>query len=133
MKHSKNEDNTSELTNKLEFLKNTTNSIENEIKTMQDELYKKDEAEKNRIITKCNNEDISSLFSSKIDEVISKNTRSVEQNEIKKHKLEIDKQEIEKKFEKLAEYEENLEIEKRRLEELEHKQKIIKETIKIRD
>ena len=59
MKHSKNEDNTSELTNKLEFLKNTTNSIENEIKTMQDELYKKDEAEKNRIITKCNNEDIS--------------------------------------------------------------------------
>ena len=131
MKHSKNEDSTSELTNKLEFLKNTTNSIENEIKTMQDELYKKDEAEKNRIITKCNNEDISSLFSSKIDEVISENTRSVEQNEIKKHKLEIDKQEIEKKFEKLAEYEENLEIEKRRLEELEHKQKIIKETMEI--
>ena len=131
MKHSKNEDNTSELINKLEFLKNTTNSIENEIKTMQDELYKKDEAEKNRIITKCNNEDISSLFSSKIDEVISENTRSVEQNEIKKHKLEIDKQEIEKKFEKLAEYEENLEIEKRRLEELEHKQKIIKETMEI--
>ena len=131
MKHSKNEDNTSELTNKLEFLKNTTNSIENEIKTMQDKLYKKDEAEKNRIITKCNNEDISSLFSSKIDEVISENTRSVEQNEIKKHKLEIDKQEIEKKFEKLAEYEENLEIEKRRLEELEHKQKIIKETMEI--
>ena len=131
MKHSKNEDNTSELTNKLEFLKNTTNSIENEIKTMQDELYKKDEAEKNRIITKCNNEDISSLFSSKIDEVISENTRSVEQKEIKKHKLEIDKQEIEKKFEKLSEYEENLEIEKRRLEELEHKQKIIKETMEI--
>lgn len=131
MKHSKNEDNTSELKNKLEFLQNTTNSIENEIKTMQDELYKKDEAEKNRIITKCNNEDISSLFSSKIDEVISENTRSVEQNEIKKHKLEIDKQEIEKKFEKLAEYEENLEIEKRRLEELEHKQKIIKETMEI--
>ncbi len=131
IKHSKNEDNTSELKNKLEFLQNTTNSIENEIKTMQDELYKKDEAEKNRIITKCNNEDISSLFSSKIDEVISKNTRSVEQNEIKKHKLEIDKQEIEKKFEKLAEYEENLEIEKRRLEELEHKQKIIKETMEI--
>lgn len=131
MKHSKNENNTSELTNKLEFLQNTTNSIENEIKTMQDELYKKDEAEKNRIITKCNNEDISSLFSSKIDEVISENTRSVEQNEIKKHKLEIDKQEIEKKFEKLAEYEENLEIEKRRLEELEHKQKIIKETMEI--
>lgn len=131
MKHSKNEDNTSELTNKLEFLQNTTNSVENEIKTMQDELYKKDEAEKNRIITKCNNEDISSLFSSKIDEVISENTRSVEQNEIKKHKLEIDKQEIEKKFEKLAEYEENLEIEKRRLEELEHKQKIIKETMEI--
>ena len=131
MKHSKNENNTSELKNKLEFLQNTTNSVENEIKTMQDELYKKDEAEKNRIITKCNNEDISSLFSSKIDEVISKNTRSVEQNEIKKHKLEIDKQEIEKKFEKLAEYEENLEIEKRRLEELEHKQKIIKETMEI--
>lgn len=131
MKHSKNENNTSELKNKLEFLQNTTNSIENEIKTMQDELYKKDEAEKNRIITKCNNEDISSLFSSKIDEVISENTRSVEQNEIKKHKLEIDKQEIEKKFEKLAEYEENLEIEKRRLEELEHKQKIIKETMEI--
>lgn len=131
MKHSKNENNTSELKNKLEFLQNTTNSVENEIKTMQDELYKKDEAEKNRIITKCNNEDISSLFSSKIDEVISENTRSVEQNEIKKHKLEIDKQEIEKKFEKLAEYEENLEIEKRRLEELEHKQKIIKETMEI--
>ena len=131
IKHSKNEDNTSELKNKLEFLQNTTNSVENEIKTMQDELYKKDEAEKNRIITKCNNEDISSLFSSKIDEVISENTRSVEQNEIKKHKLEIDKQEIEKKFEKLAEYEENLEIEKRRLEELEHKQKIIKETMEI--
>ena len=131
MKHSKNEDNTSELKNKLEFLQNTTKSVENEIKTMQDELYKKDEAEKNRIITKCNNEDISSLFSSKIDEVISENTRSVEQNEIKKHKLEIDKQEIEKKFEKLAEYEENLEIEKRRLEELEHKQKIIKETMEI--
>lgn len=131
MKHSKNEDNTSELINKLEFLKNTTNSIENEIKTMQDELYKKDEAEKNRIIIKCNNEDISSLFSSKIDEVISENTRSVEQNEIKKHKLEIDKQEIEKKFEKLAEYEENLEIEKRNLDELEHKQKIIKETMEI--
>ena len=131
MKHSKNENNTSELKNKLEFLQNTTNSVENEIKTMQDELYKKDEAEKNRIITKCNNEDISSLFGSKIDEVISENTRSVEQNEIKKHKLEIDKQEIEKKFEKLAEYEENLEIEKRRLEELEHKQKIIKETMEI--
>ena len=131
IKHSKNEDNTSELKNKLEFLQNTTNSVENEIKTMQDELYKKDEAEKNRIITKCNNEDISSLFSSKIDEVISENTRRVEQNEIKKHKLEIDKQEIEKKFEKLAEYEENLEIEKRRLEELEHKQKIIKETMEI--
>lgn len=131
MKHSKNENNTSELKNKLEFLQNTTNSVENEIKTMQDELYKKDEAEKNRIITKCNNEDISSLFSSKIDEVISENKRSVEQNEIKKHKLEIDKQEIEKKFEKLAEYEENLEIEKRRLEELEHKQKIIKETMEI--
>ena len=73
---------------------------------MQDELYKKDEAEKNRIIAQCNNEDISSLFSSKIDEVISENTKKVEQNEIKKHKLEIDKQEIEKKFEKLAEYEE---------------------------
>ena len=131
MKHSKNENNTSELKNKLEFLQNTTNSVENEIKTMQDELYKKDEAEKNRIITKCNNEDISSLFSSKIDEVISENTRSVEQNEIKKHKLEIDKQEIEKKFENLAEYEENLEIEKRKLEELEHKQKIIKETMEI--
>lgn len=131
MKHSKNENNTSELINKLEFLKNTTNSIENEIKTMQDELYKKDEAEKNRITIKCNNEDISSLFSSKIDEVISENTRSVEQNEIKKHKLEIDKQEIEKKFEKLAEYEENLEIEKRNLDELEHKQKIIKETMEI--
>lgn len=131
MKHSKNENNTSELKNKLEFLQNTTNSVENEIKTMQDELYKKDEAEKNRIIAKCNNEDISSLFSSKIDEVISENTRRVEQNEIKKHKLEIDKQEIEKKFEKLAEYEENLEIEKRRLEELEHKQKIIKETMEI--
>lgn len=131
MKHSKNENNTSELKNKLEFLQNTTNSVENEIKTMQDELYKKDEAEKNRIIDQCNNEDISSLFSSKIDEVISENTRRVEQNEIKKHKLEIDKQEIEKKFEKLAEYEENLEIEKRRLEELEHKQKIIKETMEI--
>ena len=46
IKHSKNEDNTSELKNKLEFLQNTTNSVENEIKTMQDELYKKDEAEK---------------------------------------------------------------------------------------
>ena len=131
MKRSKNIDNTSELKNKLDFLQNTTNSIENEIKTMQDELYKKDEAEKNRIIAKCNNEDISSLFSSKIDDIIRENTRNVEQNEIKKHKLEIDKQEIEKKFENLAEYEENLEIEKRKLEELEHKQKIIKETMEI--
>lgn len=131
MKRSKNVDNTSELKNKLDFLQNTTNSIENEIKKMQDELYKKDEAEKNRIIAKCNNEDISSLFSSKIDDVIRENARSVEQNEIKKHKLEIDKQEIEKKFENLAEYEENLEIEKRKLEELEHKQKIIKETMEV--
>ena len=98
MERSKNIDNTSELKNELDFLQNTTNSIENEIKTMQDELYKKDEAEKNRIIAKCNNEDISSLFSSKIDDIIRENTRNVEQNEIKKHKLEIDKQEIEKKI-----------------------------------
>lgn len=125
-----------DLENKIEFLKNTNTSIKNEIEEMQKALYNKDEQEKIRILQKCENdkifknfvenkEDIIVLFSSKIEDTISENLREIEQNEINKHKLEIDEKEIEKEYANLAEYEEKLEIEKGNLEELEHKQKIV--------
>lgn len=125
-----------ELENKIEFLKSTNNTIKNEIEEMQKALYNKDEQEKERILQECKNnknsqyfgenkEAITMLFSSKIEDAINENLKEIEQNEISKHKLEIDEKELEKKYEKLSEYEEKLEIEKRKLEELEHKQKIV--------
>lgn len=127
----KSKDNTYEIQNKIDILNETNSNLKAEISKMQQELYKKDEEEKQRIIQKSNDNEISVLFNSKIEDEITKIVKSIEQDEIAKHKLEIDEKEIEKNYENLVEYEENIEIEKRKLEELEHKQKIIKLTMEI--
>lgn len=108
----------------IEILEKNNEEIEKEIKNIDNKLLEylllsKEEIKKEYNIYSEN--EINNLFDSDIDLIIEKNKKEINEYNLKLHKLEIDKENIEPELEKLLNIEEALEIEKEKLKELENR------------
>ena len=113
------------LDGQIELLEKNTEEIKNEIKKVENEVKNKLIEEKNNIIE--NNKNyfseyyINDLFNSNIDLLISTNQRKINELNLQLHKLEIDRDNIDPKLEKLIHTEELLEIEQENLKKLQNR------------
>ena len=111
------------ISNEKEILLNNTKSLEEEITKLKQDLIQKDNNKKQELIKKYG-ENIKDLFTSEIKEIIKDNEENLKRLELEDYKLELDKKNVEPKLEKIIQLEEDLEIEKRKRDELLEKAKI---------
>ena len=113
------------LDGQIEILEKNSEETKNEINKSEEELNNKLINEKNNIIegNKNNFEEdyIDSLFKSNVDLLINANQRKINELNLQLHKLELDRENIDPKLEKLIHTEELLEIEKENLNKLQKK------------
>lgn len=110
------------LDGQIELLEKNLEETKNEIQNIENKLETEFISEKNKII-KCNEdiyseEYINNLFNSNIDLLINTNQRKLNELNLQLHKLEIDRDNIDPKLEKLVHTEEMLEIEQENLDKL---------------
>lgn len=110
------------LDGQIELLEKNSEETKNEIQNIENKLETEFISEKNKII-KCNEdiyseEYINNLFNSNIDLLINTNQRKINELNLQLHKLEIDRDNIDPKLEKLVHTEELLEIEQETLDKL---------------
>ena len=110
------------LDGQIELLEKNSEETKNEIQNIENKLETEFISEKNKII-KCNEdiyseEYINNLFNSNIDLLINTNQRKLNELNLQLHKLEIDRDNIDPKLEKLVHTEEMLEIEQENLDKL---------------
>ncbi len=110
------------LDGQIELLEKNSEETKDEIKNMENILEEKSNIEKNTIINSNKNnysyEYINNLFNSNVDLLISTNQRKINELNLQLHKLEIDRDNIDPKLEKLVHTEELLEIEQENLDKL---------------
>ena len=113
------------LDGQIELLEKNSEDTKNEIEKIENNLNNKLLEEKNDIIENNKNnfsEDyINDLFNSNIDLVINTNQRKINELNLQIHKLEIDRDNIDPKLEKLIHTEELLEIEQENLNKLQNR------------
>ena len=113
------------LDGQIELLEKNSEDTKNEIEKIENNLNNKLLEEKNDIIENNKNnfsEDyINDLFNSNIDLLINTNQRKINELNLKIHKLEIDRDNIDPKLEKLIHTEELLEIEQENLNKLQNR------------
>ena len=113
------------LDGQIEILEKNSEETKNEINKSEEELNNKLINEKNNIIegNKNNFEEdyIDSLFKSNVDLLINTNQRKINDLNLQLHKLEIDRDNIDPKLEKLTHTEELLEIEQENLKKLQNR------------
>ena len=120
--------NSKDIKIKIETMQNNNLELKKEIEKLEKDLKTKNEIEKDKLI-KIYGKDIEELFNYRlIEELISDNKRDIENLKLELHKLELDRDNIEPKIEKLAELEEALYIEKENLKNLEEKTEIFNMT-----
>ena len=110
------------LDGQIELLEKNSEETKDEIKNMENILEEEFNIEKNTIINSNKNnysyEYINNLFNSNVDLLISTNQRKISELNLQLHKLEIDRDNIDPKLEKLVHTEELLEIEQENLDKL---------------
>ncbi len=110
------------LDGQIELLEKNSEETKSEIENLENELNNKYSIEKNNIIQSnagnYSEEYINSLFNSNIDLLINTNQRKINDLNLQLHKLEIDRDNIDPKLEKLVHTEEMLEIEQENLDKL---------------
>ena len=110
------------LDGQIELLEKNSEETKDEIKNMENILEEKSNIEKNTIINSNKNnypyEYINNLFNSNVDLLINTNQRKINELNLQLHKLEIDRDNIDPKLEKLVHTEELLEIEQENLDKL---------------
>ena len=113
------------LDGQIELLEKNSKDTKNEIEKIENNLDNKLLEEKNNIIENNKNnfsEDyINDLFNSNIDLLINTNQRKINDLNLQLHKLEIDRDNIDPKLEKLTHTEELLEIEQENLKKLQNR------------
>ena len=113
------------LDGQIELLEKNSEDTKNEIEKIENNLNNKLLEEKNDIIENNKNnfsEDyINDLFNSNIDLLINTNQRKINELNLQIHKLEIDRDNIDPKLEKLIHTEELLEIEQENLNKLQNR------------
>ena len=113
------------LDGQIELLEKNSEDTKNEIEIIENNLNNKLLEEKNDIIENNKNnfsEDyINDLFNSNIDLLINTNQRKINELNLQIHKLEIDRDNIDPKLEKLIHTEELLEIEQENLNKLQNR------------
>ena len=113
------------LDGQIELLEKNSEETKDEIKNMENILEEKSSIEKNTIINSNKNnysyEYINNLFNSNVDLLISTNQRKINELNLQLHKLEIDRDNIDPKLEKLVHTEELLEIEQENLDKLKNR------------
>ncbi len=112
----------------IETIQNNNSELEKEIEELENNLNRKNEEEKIKLI-KIYGKEIEELFNYKlIEELINENKNDLENLKLELHKLELDMESIEPKMDRLAELEEKLYIEKENLKDLEEKTEIFNMT-----
>ena len=110
------------LDGQIELLEKNSEETKDEIKNMENILEEEFNIEKNTIINSNKNnysyEYINNLYNSNVDLLISTNQRKMNELNLQLHKLEIDRDNIDPKLEKLVHTEELLEIEQENLDKL---------------
>ena len=113
------------LDGQIELLEKNSEDTKNEIEKIENNLDNKLLEEKNNIIENNKNnfsEDyINDLFNSNIDLLINTNQRKINDLNLQLHKLEIDRDNIDPKLEKLTHTEELLEIEQENLKKMQNR------------
>ena len=113
------------LDGQIELLEKNSEDIKNEIEKIENNLNNKLSEEKNNIIENNKNnfseEYINNLFNSNIDLLINTNQRKINDLNLQLHKLEIDRDNIDPKLEKLTHTEELLEIEQENFSKLQNR------------
>ena len=97
---------------------------------MKDELLAKNEKIKHELVAKYGN-NINELFNKEIYPITEDNKENINNLKLELHKIELDKSNIEPKLDKLIELEEKLDIEQRKLSQLEQRKKIYELTSSI--
>lgn len=116
--------------NEIKVLKDGNNELKLEVNKMKDELLAKNEKIKHELVAKYGN-NINELFNKEIYQITEDNKENINNLKLELHKIELDKSNIEPKLDKLIELEEKLDIEQRKLSQLEQRKKIYELTSSI--
>lgn len=111
------------LENEIKLLEENNNGLKTEVNKMKEELLARNEKTKDFLVSKYG-KNINELFNREIYQIIDDNKDNINSLKLELHKIELDKENIEPKLEQLIELEEKIDIEQRRLKELEQRKKI---------
>ena len=111
------------IENEIKIITENNNELINETNKMRNHLIEKNSETKNELIKKYGN-NINELFNTEIYQIIKDNKENINNLQLELHKIELDRKNIEPQLDKLIELEENLDIEQRKLEQLEQRRKI---------
>ena len=108
---------------RLKVLTENNEEIINDVRIMQEQLLEKDKKAKDELVEKYGN-NVNELFNNEIYQISDDNKENINHLELELHKIELDKNNIEPQLNRLIEAEEELDINQRKLSELEYKKKI---------
>lgn len=108
---------------RLKVLTENNEEIINDVRIMQEQLLEKNKKAKDELVEKYGN-NVNELFNNEIYQISDDNKENINHLELELHKIELDKNNIEPQLNRLIEAEEELDINQRKLSELEYKKKI---------
>lgn len=108
---------------RLKVLTENNEEIINDVRIMQEQLLEKNKKAKDELVEKYGN-NVNELFNNEIYQISDDNKENINHLELELHKIELDKNNIEPQLNRIIEAEEELDINQRKLSELEYKKKI---------
>lgn len=108
---------------RLKVLTENNEEIINDVRIMQEQLLEKNKKAKDELVEKYGN-NVNELFNNEIYQISDDNKENINHLDLELHKIELDKNNIEPQLNRLIEAEEELDINQRKLSELEYKKKI---------
>ena len=108
---------------RLKVLTENNEEIINDVRIMQKQLLEKNKKAKDELVEKYGN-NVNELFNNEIYQISDDNKENINHLDLELHKIELDKNNIEPQLNRLIEAEEELDINQRKLSELEYKKKI---------
>lgn len=121
---------TKTIESEIKVLKENNSQLIKESDDLKEQLLEKNKITKETLAKKYGN-NVNELFNKTIYQIIEDNKENINNLQLELHKIQLDKNNIEPKLEELIELEEKLDIEQRKLEQLEKRKRIYEITNEI--
>lgn len=118
------------IESEIKVLKENNSQLIKESDDLKEQLLEKNKITKETLAKKYGN-NVNELFNKTIYQIIEDNKENINNLQLELHKIQLDKNNIEPKLEELIELEEKLDIEQRKLEQLEKRKRIYEITNEI--